>query len=77
MKLAPSYTIILMGLFAEKFILPPLTNLSGFYLCFMEDIFLVGTELKLNLTNFSKISRCHPDIKSAYNLQETENKLLS
>ena len=54
MKLAPSYTIILMGLFAEKFILPLLTNVSGFYLCFMEDIFLVGSELKLNLTNFSK-----------------------
>ena len=40
-KCAPSYANTFMGWFEEKFIFPLLTNLSDFYLHFIDDIFLI------------------------------------
>ena len=50
-KCAPNYGNIFMGWFEEKFIFPLLTNLSDFYLRFIDDIFLIW---KLNLIIFFK-----------------------
>ena len=40
-KCAPSYANVFAGWFEEKFILPLLTNLSDFYLRFIDDVFLI------------------------------------
>ena len=45
-KYAPSYRIIFMGWFEEKFIFSLLTNLSDFYLRFIDDIFLIWNGTK-------------------------------
>ena len=45
-KYAPSYAIIFMGWFEEKFIFSLLTNLSDFYLRFIDDIFLIWNGTK-------------------------------
>ena len=37
-KCAPSYANIFVGWFEEKFVCPPLTDLSDFYLRFIDDI---------------------------------------
>ena len=47
-KCAPSYANIFMGWFEEKFIFAIVTNLSDFYLCFIDDIFLIWNGTKTN-----------------------------
>ena len=67
-KCAPSYANIFMGWFEEKFIFPLLTNLSDFYLRFIDDIF----------DNFlKKINECHPSIKFEYEMSKTEINFLN
>ena len=51
---APSYANIFMGWFEEKFIFPLLTNLSDFYLRFIDDIFLIWNGTKTESDNFLK-----------------------
>ena len=53
-KCAPSYANIFMGWFEEKFIFPLLTNLSDFYLRFIDDIFLVWNGTKAEFDGFLK-----------------------
>ena len=64
-KCAPSCAIIFFtGWFEETFIVPLLTNLSDFYLRFIDDIFLIGNGTKTEFNNFpKKINECHPSIK--------------
>ena len=52
-KCVPSYANIPMGWFEERFILPLLTNLSNFHLCFI-DIFLIWNGTKTEFDNFLK-----------------------
>ena len=62
-KCAPSYANIFMGWFEEKFIFPLLTNLSDFYLRFIDDIFLIWNGTKSESDNFlKKINQCHPSM---------------
>ena len=62
-KCALSYANIFMGWFEEKFIFPLLTNLSDFYLRFIDDIFLIWNGTKTEFDNFfKKINKCHPSI---------------
>ena len=74
-KCAPSYVNIFMGWFEEKFIFPLLTNLSDFYLRFIDDIFLIWNGTK---TAFDKTPKtpCHPSIKFEYEMSKTEIKFL-
>ena len=51
-KCAPSYANIFMGWFEEKFIFPLLTNLSDFYLRFIDDIFLIWNGTKTEFDDF-------------------------
>ena len=53
-KCAPSYAIIFIGWFEEKFIFPLLTNLSDFFLRFIDDIFLMWNGTKIEFHNFLK-----------------------
>ena len=53
-KCAPSYANIFMGWFEEKFIFPLLTNLSDFYLRFIDDIFLIWNGTKTEFDNVLK-----------------------
>ena len=76
-KCAPSYANIFMGWFEEKFIFPLLTNLSDFYLRFMDDIFLIWNGTKTEFDNFlKKINECHPSIKFEYEMSQTEINFL-
>ena len=43
-----------MGWFEEKFILPLLTNVSDFYLRFIDDIFLIWNGTKTEFEKFLK-----------------------
>ena len=49
-----SYANIFIGWFEEKFIFPLLTNLSDFYECFIDDIFLIWNETRTEFDNFLK-----------------------
>ena len=72
-KCAPSCAIIFIGWFEEKFIFPLLTNLSNFYLCFIDDIFLIWNGTNTEFDNFlKKINECHPRIKFEYEMSQTE-----
>ena len=76
-KCTPGYTNIFMGLLEEKFIFPLLTNLTGFYLRFIDDIFLIWNGTKTEFDNFlKKINECHPSIKSEYEMSQTEINFL-
>ena len=67
-KCAPSYANIFMGWFEEL-----LTNLSDFYLRFMDDIFLIWNGTKTEFDNFlKKVNECHPSIKFEYEMFKTE-----
>ena len=50
-KCMPSYANIFMGWFEKNFIFPLLTNLSNFYLRFI-DIFLIWNSTKAEFDNF-------------------------
>ena len=51
-KCGPSYRIIFMGWFEEKFIISLLTNLSDFYLRFIDDNFLIWNGTKTEFDEF-------------------------
>ena len=71
-KCAPSYANIFMGWFEEKFIFPLLTNLSDFYLRFIDDIFLIWNGTKTEFDDFfKKINECYPSIKFEYEMSKT------
>ena len=76
-KCAPSYANVFMGWFEEKFIFPLLTNLSDFYLRFIDDIFIVwnGTNTEFDIF-LKKINEFHPIIKFEYEISQTEANLL-
>ena len=66
-----------MGWFEEKLIFPLLTNLSDFYLRFIDDIFLIWNGTKTEFDNFlKKINECHPSIKFEYEMSKTEINFL-
>ena len=68
---------IFMGWFEEKFIFPLLTNLSDFYLRFIDDICLIWNGTKTEFDNFlKKINECHPSIKFEYDMSKTEISFL-
>ena len=50
--------------FEEKFIFPLLTNLSDFYLRFIDDIFLTWNGTKTKFDNLKKNNDCHLKQKS-------------
>ena len=76
-KCAPSYANIFMGWFEEKFLFPLLTNLSDFYLRFIDDIFLISNGTKTEFDNFlKKINECHRSIKFEYEMSKTEINFL-
>ena len=75
-KCAPSYANIFMGWFEEKFIFPLLTNLSDFYLRFIDHIFVIWNGPKTEFDSFLKrINECHTSIKFEYEMSKTENQL--
>ena len=80
-KCAPSYANIFMVWFIfpkeEKFIFPLLTNLSDFYLHFIDDVFLIwnGTKTEFD-NNLKKINECHPSIKFECEMSKTEISFL-
>ena len=60
-----------MGWFEEKFIFPLLTNVSDFYLRFIDDIFLIWNGTKTEFDNFlKKINECNPSIKFEYEISK-------
>ena len=74
---APRYANIFMGWFEQKFIFPLLTNLSDFYLRFIDGIFLIWNGTKIEFDNFlKKINEFHPSIKFEYEISETEINFL-
>ena len=76
-KCAPSYANIFMGWFEENFIFPLLTNLSDFYLRFIDNIFLIWNGAKIEFDNFLiKINECHPSIKFEYEMSKIEINFL-
>ena len=76
-KCVPSYTNIFMGWFEEKFIFPLLTNLSDFYLRFIDGIFLIWNGSKAEFDIFlKKRNECHPSIKFGYEISKTEINFL-
>ena len=76
-KCAPSYANIFMSWFEEKLVFPLLTNLSDFYLRFIDDIFLIWNGTKTDFDNLlKKINECHPSIKFEYEMTKTEINFL-
>ena len=66
-----------MGWLEEKFIYSLLTNLSDFYLRFIDDIFLIWNVTKTEFDDFvKKINECHPSIKFEYEMSQTEINFL-
>ena len=66
---APSYANKFLGWFEEKFIFPLLTNLSDFYLRFIDNIFLIWNGTKTEFDSFlKKINDCHPYIQFDYEI---------
>ena len=76
-KCAPSYANIFMSWFEEKFIFPLLTNLSDFYLRFIDDISLIWYGTQAEFDNIlKKINEGHPSIKFEYEMSQTEINFL-
>ena len=76
-KCALNYANIFMGWFEEKFTFPLLTNLSDFYLRFIDDIFLTWNGTKTEFDEFfKKINECRPSIKFEYEMPKTEINFL-
>ena len=76
-KCAPSYVNVFMGWIEETFIFPLLTNLSDFYLRFIDGIFLIWNGTKTELDDFlKKINECHRSIKYEYEMSKTEINFL-
>ena len=71
---APSYANILMGWFEEKFIFPLLTNLSDFYLRFIDDIFLIWNGTKTEFDDFFK--KINVILASNLNMKYLKQKLV-
>ena len=72
-KCARSHANIFMGWFEEKFIFPLPTNLSGFYMRFIDGVFLIWNGTNTEFENFlKKINECHPSIKLDYIMSKTE-----
>ena len=66
-----------MGWFEEKFIFQLLTNLSDFFLRFIDDIFLIWNGAKTEFDEFlKKIIEYHPSIKFDYEMSKTEINIL-
>ena len=62
-KCGPSYAVIFMGWFEEKFIFTLLTKLSDFYLRFIDDIFLIWNGAKAKFDSIlKKINLCHSNL---------------
>ena len=77
-KCAPSYANIFMGWFEEKFIFLLLTNLSNFYLRFIDDIFLIWNVTKTEFDDILKtINKYHPIIKCEYKMYKTKINFLN
>ena len=54
-----------------------LTNLSDFYLLFIDNIFLIWNGTKTGFDNFlKKNNECHPSIKFEYEMSKTEINFL-
>ena len=71
-KCAPSHANIFIGWFEQKFIFPLLTNLSDFYLRFIDDIFLIWNGTKTEFDNFlKKINECGRMSKTEINFLDT------
>ena len=67
-----AYANIFIVWFEEKFIFPLQTNLSDFYLRFIDDIFLIWNCTKTEFENLlKKINECHPSIKFEYEMSKT------
>ena len=76
-KCAPSYVNVFMGWIEETFIFPLLTNLSDFYLRFIDGIFLIWNGTKTELDDFlKKINECHRSIKYEFEMSKTEINFL-
>ena len=74
---ALSYGNIFMGWFEEKFIFLLLTNLSDFYLRFIDGIFQIWNGTKTEFDHFfKKINECHPSIKFESEMSKTEINFL-
>ena len=72
-KCARSHANIFMGWFEEKFIFPLRTNLSGFYMRFIDGVFLIWNGTNTEFENFlKKINECHRSIKLDYIMSKTE-----
>ena len=66
-----------MGWFEEKFIFPLPTNLSDFYLRFMDGVLLIWNGAKIELYDFLKKSYdCLPSIKFENEISKTEINFL-
>ena len=66
-----------MSQFEEKFIFPLLTNLNGFYLRFIDGIFLIWNDTITEFDEFfKKINECRPSIKFEYGMSKTEINFL-
>ena len=77
-KCASSYANIFMGWFEEKFIFLLLTNLSNFYLRFIDDIFLIWNVTKTEFDDILKtINKYHPSIKCEYKMSKTKINFLN
>lgn len=54
------------------------SNLGDFYLRFIDDIIPIGNGTKTEFDNFwKKINECHHNIRSEYEMPETETNFLS
>ena len=66
-----------MAWLKEKFIFPLLTDLSDFYLSFIDGIFLIWNATKPEFDKvLKKIDVCHPSIKSEYKMSKIEINFL-
>ena len=66
-KCESGYANIFMGRIKQNFIFSLLTNLSNFYLRFIDDTFLIWNGTKSEFDNFlKKINECHPRTSSEH-----------
>ena len=73
-KCAPSYANIFMGWFEEMFIFPLLTNLSNFYMRFIDNIFLIWNGTKTEFDNFFKKKLMNVILASNLNMKCLKQK---
>ena len=67
-----AYANIFIVWFEDKFIFPLQTNLSDFYLRFIDDIFLIWNCTKTEFENLlKKINECHSSIKFEYEMSKS------